>query len=109
MAASCRECITSKPQEHLVKVEDGALDTLSAALNLETMTPQLQVNLANVEVVAMDTPLAALNLETMAPQPQSQFGQHRGCSYEYTISSSQPGKYGVTTPRQFAKGHQCDN
>ena len=53
-----------------MEVGDGALDTPSAALNLETMTPQPQVNLANVEDVAMNTPLAALNLENMVSLPQ---------------------------------------
>ena len=62
--------MTSKPQEPLVEVGDKAMDTPSAALNLETMAPQPQVNLANVEDVAMNTPSAALNPKNMASQPQ---------------------------------------
>ena len=62
--------MTSKSQEPLVEVGDKAMDTPSAALNLDFMAPQPQVNLANVEDVAMNTPSAALNPENIASQPQ---------------------------------------
>ena len=62
--------MTSKSQEPLVEVGDKAMDTPSAALNLDSMAPQPQVNFANVEDAAMNTSSAALNPENIASQPQ---------------------------------------